>query len=170
MCFVKKVLCFLYQNSIWFQGVSLFAVRCYIAKVFFQSGLTKLSNWSTTLALFEDEYQVPILSAEWAAYLATSAELIFPILLVLGFLTPLAAFGLLIMTLVIEIFIYPGATEHYYWLLLTGVLLTHGAGKFSMDSVLQRYFNYKCTLATTANTADSHKGALLSGVTKKKYT
>lgn len=118
------------------QGIALLAARLWIAKVFFYSGLTKIKTWDSTLMLFEYEYNVPVLSPAMAAYLATGAELILPVLLVLGFMTPVAAMGLFIMTLVIEFFVYPGTTEHYYWLLILGVLLTLGSGKFSVDHLL----------------------------------
>jgi putative oxidoreductase len=97
------------------------------------SGLTKIKSWTTTFSLFEDEYKVPLLSPEVAAYIATFAELALPVLLILGLMTPLSALGLIGMTLVIEIFVYPDTTEHYYWLLLLSVLFAHGGGKFGLD-------------------------------------
>lgn len=66
----------------------------------------------------------------------TTAELVLPVLLVLGLLTPFAALGLMIMTLVIELLVYPGTTEHIYWMLLLGVLITHGSGKPGADWIL----------------------------------
>ncbi len=122
----------------WLQTIALLATRLWIAKVFFTSGLTKIDNWTTTLALFEYEYDVPLIPFELAAYMATGAELILPALLILGLLTPLAALGLFVMTAVIELFIFPGTTEHYYWLLLTGVLITHGGGKLGLDYWLMK--------------------------------
>ena len=117
----------------WLQSIALLAARLFIARVFFLSGLTKLASWDTTIALFSDEYKVPLLPPELAAYMSASMELALPVLLVLGLMTPLAALGLMGMTLVIELFVYPGTTEHYYWLLLNGILLTHGSGKFGLD-------------------------------------
>ncbi|MFB3100316.1 MAG: DoxX family protein, partial [Gammaproteobacteria bacterium] len=64
--------------------------------------------------------------------------------LVLGLMTPLSVLGLMGMTLVIELFVYPDTTEHYYWLLLMGVLLTHGSGKFGLDHWLMKRFG-KCS-------------------------
>ncbi len=119
--------------SNWLQSVALLAARLWIAKVFFMSGLTKIKSWDTTVLLFAEEYNVPLLPPEIAAYMATTAELSLPILLIIGLLTPVAALGLFVMSLVIEIFVYPGTTEHYYWLLLLGILLTHGSGKFGLD-------------------------------------
>jgi putative oxidoreductase len=125
--------CRLIGSAGWLQATALLAVRLWIAEIFFMSGLTKIKSWTTTIALFEDEYKVPFLSPEVAAYIATFAELALPVLLILGLMTPLSALGLIGMTLVIEIFVYPDTTEHYYWLLLLSVLFTHGGGKFGLD-------------------------------------
>jgi len=124
----------------WLQAAALLAVRLWIAEIFFMSGLTKIKSWATTIALFEDEYNVPLLSPEIAAYITTFAELVLPALLILGLMTPLSAFVLICMTLVIEIFIYPDTTEHYYWLLLLSILFTHGGGKFGLDYWLVKRF------------------------------
>ena len=102
----------------------------------FTSGQAKIANWDSTIFLFTHEYKVPILPPDIAAYMATAGELCLPVLLVLGLLTPLGALGLFCMTLVIELFVYPGTTEHYYWFLLLGLIATHGGGKFSIDSWL----------------------------------
>jgi putative oxidoreductase len=120
-------------QSNWLQSIALLTARLWLAKIFFMSGLTKIKSWETTLVLFADEYKVPIIPPDFAAYLATSAELILPIFLCLGLLTPLASFALFMMTVVIEIFVYPGTTEHYYWLILFAFLLTHGSGKCGVD-------------------------------------
>ncbi len=122
------------------KSISLLSLRLFIAKVFFMSGLTKIANWNTTVMLFEYEYDVPLLAPEIAAYMATAGELALPVLLVLGLFTPLAAIGLFAMSLVIELFVYPGTTEHYYWLLVLGVLVTHGGGKLSVDHMLVSNF------------------------------
>ena len=111
-------------ESNWLQSAALLAVRLWIAKVFMMSGLVKIKSWSSTIALFTDEYKVPILPPEVAAYMATAAELSLPVLLILGLMTPLAALGLFVMTMVIELFIYPGTTDHYHWMLLLGILVT----------------------------------------------
>ncbi|MCF8475010.1 MAG: DoxX family protein [Emcibacter sp.] len=127
----------------WLQSIALLAARLWIAKTFFMSGLVKIKSWDSTIALFTDEYNVPILSPEIAAYLATIAELSLPVLLVLGFMTPLAAVGLFGMTLVIELFVYPDTTDHYHWMLLLGLIMTFGSGKFGMDYWIAQYFSGK---------------------------
>src|SRR3981189_2987337 len=81
-------------------------LRAAVATVFWNSGTTKLANWDTTIALFVDEYQVPLLPPEVAATMAATIELAAPVLLVLGLLTRAASLVLLGMTAVIEIFVY----------------------------------------------------------------
>lgn len=110
-------------------------IRLWIAKVFFLSGMTKIANWDTTLMLFEYEYSVPLLPVALAALLATFFELVMPVLLVLGLFTRFAAAPLLVMTAVIEL-TYGSFSEHAYWALLLGILLTYGAGKLSLDQYL----------------------------------
>jgi len=63
--------CRLIRIASWLQATVLLVVRLWIAEIFFMSGLTKIKSWTTTIALFEDEYKVPLLSAEFAAYIAT---------------------------------------------------------------------------------------------------
>ncbi|MBT2305132.1 DoxX family protein [Variovorax paradoxus] len=84
-------------------------LRPAVATVFWNSGMTKLANWDTAVALFADEYRLPLLPPELAADMAASIELSAPVLLVLGLLTRPAAAVLLGMTAVIEIFVYPQA-------------------------------------------------------------
>jgi putative oxidoreductase len=134
---MKKQLCNFLSSfskpSGWLQSVALLAVRLWIGKIFFMSGLTKTQSWDSTVALFADEYKLPLLPPEIAAYAGTTAELSLSILMFLGFLTPLAGIGLMIMTLVIELLVYPNTTEHYYWMLLLGIIITHGSGRFGVD-------------------------------------
>lgn len=136
MNILRSLLRYFSAPSNLLQSVALLAARVWIAKVFFMSGLTKIKTWDNTVMLFELEYQVPVLPTELAAYLATAGELALPVLLVLGLFTPFAAIGLMIMTMVIEFLVYPGTTEHYYWMLLLGVLITHGGGKLSADKLI----------------------------------
>lgn len=117
-------------------------LRFAVATVFWNSGMTKLPNWNTTLALFAEEYRVPLLPPELAAYMATTIELTTPVLLVLGLLTRPAAIALLGMTIVIEIFVYPQAwPTHIQWAAMILVLLCRGAGRLSIDHLLERSFS-----------------------------
>ena len=129
----------------WLDNVSYallaLPLRFAVATVFWNSGTTKLANWDTAVALFADEYKVPVLSPEVAAYLAASIELTTPVLLVLGLLTRPAALVLLGMTAIIEIFVYPQAwPTHIQWAAMLLVLLCRGAGKFSLDYLVRRRF------------------------------
>jgi putative oxidoreductase len=122
------------------QSIALLIARLWMAKVFFYAGLTKIKTWDSTLMLFEYEYAVPVLPTEIAAYMATAGELSLPVLLALGLFTPVAALGLFIMALVIELLVYPGTTEHYYWMILLVILMTQGSGKFGLDHFLKKRF------------------------------
>jgi putative oxidoreductase len=113
-------------------------LRFAVATVFWNSAMTKLANWETALGLFADEYKVPILPPEFAAYMAVSIELTAPVLLVLGLVTRPAALVLLGMTAVIEIFVYPQAwPTHIQWAAMLLVLLCRGPGKFSLDRLVR---------------------------------
>jgi putative oxidoreductase len=116
-------------------------LRIAVGTVFRNSGMTKLADWNATLSLFADEYQVPLLPPELAASLALAIEVTTPVLLVLGLLTRAAAFVLLGMTAVIEIFVYPQAwPTHIQWAAMLLVLLCRGAGAISLDALIQRYW------------------------------
>jgi len=129
----------------WLEGVpySVLAIplRLAVATVFWNSAMTKLANWETAVALFIDEYKVPLLSPELAAYMAVTIELTTPVLLVLGLATRATALVLLTMTTVIEVFVYPQAwPTHIQWAAMLLVLLCRGAGKFSLDHLIRRHF------------------------------
>jgi putative oxidoreductase len=116
------------------------AARFGIAGVFWLSGRTKVEGWlsvsESAVALFEDEYKVPVLSPELAAHLAAYAEHLFPVLLVLGLATRVSALALLGMTAVIQFFVYPLAwPTHLVWAAALLYLAARGAGCFSVDRV-----------------------------------
>jgi putative oxidoreductase len=99
--------------------------------------MTKLADWDTAIALFTDEYKLPLLPPELAANLALTLEVTAPVLLVLGLLTRAAALALLCMTAVIEILVYPQAwPTHIQWAAMLMVLLCRGAGPVSLDHLL----------------------------------
>lgn len=119
-------------------------IRFWVGKVFFMSGLVKIQSWSTTLALFESEYQVPVLPPQLAAYLGTGAELILPVFIVLGLGGRIAAAALFVFN-IIAVMSYPdlsevGLKDHQYWGLMMLVTLFHGPGKLSIDHFLRRKF------------------------------
>jgi putative oxidoreductase len=116
-------------------------LRLAVATVFWNSAMAKLANFDTALALFADEYKVPLLPPDLAAHLALSIELATPVLLVVGLFTRGAALVLLGMTAVIEIFVYPQAwPTHLQWAAMLLVLLCRGAGRWSVDAWLCRRF------------------------------
>ena len=116
--------------------------RLGVAAVFLLSARTKVEGLITlkpeTFALFTYEYNVPLLPPEIAAYLATYAEHAFSILLILGLLTRVSAAGLIVMTLVIQVFVYPDAwPTHLTWAGPMLYLLARGGGALSVDRALK---------------------------------
>jgi putative oxidoreductase len=116
--------------------------RLGIATIFFLSGRTKVEGWftlsDTTFFLFENDYALPFIQPVYAAYAATIAEHVFPVLLVLGLLTRFSALALIGMTLVIQIFVYPEAwPTHLSWAGLLLPLIAFGGGKASLDRLLR---------------------------------
>ncbi len=116
-------------------------VRVAVAVIFFFSGRTKVEGFLTikdsTYFLFAEEYKVPLVPPDFAAHMATYAEHLFPILLVLGLFTRLSALALLGMTAVIQIFVYPDAwPTHLSWAALMLYLIGRGAGTLSVDHTL----------------------------------
>lgn len=114
----------------------LLGIRLWIANVFFNSGLAKLADFEGAIALFADEYKVPVLPPDIAAYMATATELTAPVLIVLGLGSRLGAAALLFMTAVIE-FTYGSFPEHQVWALMLLLLVLHGPGKASIDHVIR---------------------------------
>ncbi len=133
----------------WF--VSLLT-RFAVASLFWRSVQTKISGWGlfeqswkfwnvseSTFLLFENEYSVPLLPVKLAAYLATFGEFFLSIAIVLGLLTRLSAVGLLIMTAVIQVFVYPDAWNiHILWAALLFYLIKYGGGTISIDYLLHK--------------------------------
>ncbi len=112
-------------------------LRVGAAAVFWLSGQAHLANWDTTIELFTEEYKVPLLPPDIAAYMAVLIEVAVPVLLVLGLFTRAAALVLLGMTTIIEVFVYPQAwPTHIQWAAMLLVLLCRGPGKLSLDNVL----------------------------------
>src|SRR5882762_2276734 len=121
----------------WLKPVAQLAARLYVAAVFFRSGLTKLHDWDTTLALFADEYHVPFLNPTVAAFLGTGGELGLSVLLVAGLFGRFAAAGLSVINIValISLMDVPDAAlmGHVFWASLLGFLVLWGPGALALD-------------------------------------
>ena len=130
--------------------------RFSIAAVFWTSGQTKIQGlainfvtgdfklgWprlsDSAVDLFRDEYRLPLIAPELAAPLAATAEHLFPVLILIGLGTRFSALALLGMTLVIQVFVYPGAyATHGTWAAVLLYLIARGPGKLSLDHWLAR--------------------------------
>ncbi|MBC3957299.1 MULTISPECIES: DoxX family protein [Pseudomonas] len=113
-------------------------IRLAVAVLFLMSGRTKVDGFleitPSTYDLFRNEYRLPLISPELAAHLATYAEHLFPVLLIVGLFTRLSAIALLTMTAVIQIFVYPDAwPTHLSWAGLLLFIIGRGAGVLSVD-------------------------------------
>ena len=124
------------------QPAAALAARVYVAQVFFLSGLTKLRDWGTTVALFTDEYHVPLLSPTMAAVLGTAGELVLPVLLVLGLGGRVPALGLFVVNAVAVVAlaeIAPAALQqHILWGALLVALAVYGNGPWALDRLWGR--------------------------------
>lgn len=139
----RMLLARLADAATWLTPHSLLALinRVAVAGIFWLSARTKVDGWFTVsdsaYMLFREEYKLPLLPPELAAQMATVAEHVFPILLVLGLFTRLSALALLGMTLVIQVFVYPDAwPTHLSWAGLMLYLVGRGAGIVSLDRAL----------------------------------
>lgn len=124
------------------QPVFALAIRFYVARVFLFSALTKLRDWDVTRSLFENEYQVPLLSPEAAALFGTASELLLPALLALGIATRPAALALFAFN-AIAVISYPelsdaGYKDHVLWGALMLVTFVYGPGRWSADDWIAR--------------------------------
>ncbi len=141
------------------QSLVLLLLRFYVASIFLKSGIQKLTHWDSTLFLFEYEYHVPLLSAQWAAVLGTAAELVLPLLLVIGLLGRYTALALFIFNavavlsysalskgewgLVMAFDSFPigmafptkGFEDHVVWAMMLLVIFVFGVGKISLDKL-----------------------------------
>ncbi|GAB2653920.1 DoxX family protein [Vibrio panuliri] len=124
-----------------FVPLLLLFCRLWVAWVFFNSGLIKISSWDSTLYLFELEYQVPLLPWELAAYMGTAAELILPVFLAFGLVTrPMAA--ILFVFNIIAVVSYPllwekGFYDHQLWGLMILIVIVWGPGPISLDKLIK---------------------------------
>ncbi|MBA4382354.1 MAG: hypothetical protein C0406_07285 [Sideroxydans sp.] len=146
MILLKRTLRHYYSAARWPEHLAPLLdvfIRLLLADAFFKSGLTKIKNWDSTLFLFSDVYQVPLLNPELAAYMGTGAELALPVLLIIGLFTRFAAAGLFILNGVAVISYYSelseaGLNQHLYWGILLAVLLVISRSRWALDSLLEK--------------------------------
>ena len=133
------------QVASWLESPLLLAIRWFVAWQFLKSGWLKISNWESTLYLFQDEYHVPLLPPALAAVAGTAGELVFPTLLVAGLLGRYAAVGLSAVN-VLAVISYAHVLlgegfeaalgQHYLWGSLLLVVAVFGPGRWSVDALL----------------------------------
>lgn len=137
-----------FSNFNKLESLAILLARLYVAKIFFLSGLTKIRDWDSTLFLFQEEYKVPLLPPELAAYLGTGGEFLLPPLLLIGLLTRFASLGLFVVNIVAAISL-PEITQaallqHSLWAILLLMVAIHGGGKLTLDFHLNRFL--QCNL------------------------
>ena len=114
-----------------------FGMRLAVGATFFRSGMDKYQSFDTAITLFRDEYRLPLLPPEIAAYMGTTVELCAPVLLVLGVFARLGATALLVMTFTIQLLVYPeNWPEHLMWASILSYVLSRGAGALSIDRIV----------------------------------
>ncbi|HTU65530.1 MAG TPA: DoxX family protein [Steroidobacteraceae bacterium] len=132
--------------------ILLLGLRWWVAWQFLASGWLKLTTWDTTLYLFQDEYHVPLLPPAVAAVVGTFGELFFPILLVLGLFTRLGALGLFAVNALALVSYWhvlggddfaAARGQHYLWGVMTLVIAFVGAGRLSVDALLERELSHR---------------------------
>ena len=125
------------------------ALRLALAIPFWLSGLTKWSGFltlsDTPLILFQNEFKLHVLGKAYdypfpivAAWGSSIAEIVLPVLLVLGLCTRLAAFALLVMTALIQLTIPTGWPIHATWAAMAAGIVLLGPGKATVDGMLGR--------------------------------
>jgi putative oxidoreductase len=138
---VQRLIAAMDRIPYWLIALS---ARSFPAALFWQSGQTKVSGFSlkpSAIALFENEYQLPLIDPEIAASVSAVAEHLFPVLLVIGLASRFSALALLVMTMVIEVFVYPGAwPTHGVWATCFLIVIARGPGLLSLDHLIARRF------------------------------
>jgi len=131
-------------ESVSYDTLIAIPARIFIAATFWLSGRTKvdglLSINQSAFFLFEGEYALPLIPSRLATYVATYAEHLFPLLLVVGFASRLSAAALFFMTLVIQVFVYPDAWRtHLLWASALAFIVFRGPGALSIDHLVRKH-------------------------------
>lgn len=136
----------------------LLLARGCIGATFWMSGQTKVEGWRLTesaVYLFQEEYRLPFLDPVVAAGAAAIAEHLLPLLLLVGLGSRFAATGLLVMTLVIQLFVYPSAwSTHGAWAVALLLVMGQGGGRLTLDHLIRRYWQQGG--GASANDCTSH--------------
>ncbi len=132
----------IHKLEYWLTPLFDLGLRLYVAEVFFRAGILKISDWPSTLNLFDYVYHVPVLPPHLAAVMGTTGELLLPCLLVLGLGGRFAAAGLFITNLMAAVS-FPdisdlGLQDHWLWGSLLLVTIFHGPGRWSLDDCLNK--------------------------------
>jgi putative oxidoreductase len=144
----------------WFEripyGLIALLGRFSVAAIFWKSGQTKIEGFAVDIVageyqwgvpslsnsavyLFQEEYKLPLLSPELAATLGALAEHVLPLLILLGLATRFSALGLLVMTVTIQLLVYPDAyPTHGVWAAVLLMLMAKGPGSISLDWIIAR--------------------------------
>jgi putative oxidoreductase len=124
-------------------------LRIALAVPFWRSGILKWDGFlqlkDTTVTLFTDEFMLhlpggpyPFPAPTAMAFLSGCGEIVFPILLVLGFATRFAGLGLLFMTAVVELTVPEGWPIHITWAAMALGVMAWGPGRVSLDYLIRR--------------------------------
>lgn len=124
--------------------------RLWVAKIFIDSGISKLQDWGATMVLFKYDYHVPLLSTTTAAYLGTAAEFALPVLLILGLGGRLAIFAFFVYNIICVVSFHflwtpagaSGLQDHIMWGMLIMMLMFHGSGRFSIDHLIHKRYGH----------------------------
>lgn len=140
---ITLVVSLVLKLELWITPIFDLGLRLYVAEVFFRAGWLKISDWSATIFLFDNIYQVPVLPPHIAAVMGTTGELVLPVLLVLGLGGRFAAVGLFVTNLMAAIS-FPdisdlGLKDHWLWASMLLVTVFHGPGRLSIDAYLTKY-------------------------------
>lgn len=134
----------------YFKSFADLVVRLWVANVFLQSALSKVTSWTSTIVLFKYSYSVPFMSPVAAAYIGTAAEFILPVLLVLGLGGRISIFCFFVYNVVCVVsfhFLFTpagqtGLNDHINWGMLLMLLMFHGSGKFSLDYLIHKRWGH----------------------------
>lgn len=138
---VQRAIAALDRIPYWLIALS---ARMFPAAVFWQSGQTKVAGWHvkpSAIALFQADYQLPLIDPAIAAHVSAVAEHLFPLMLVIGLASRFSALALLVMTTVIEVFVYPDAWPiHGVWATCFLIVIARGPGLLSLDHLIERRY------------------------------